>query len=263
VLLRRRAEPRLAETVALGLIQGAAELLPVSSSAHTELVPWLLGWEHARLEGARRKEVAVALHAGTAVALAARRPRLSPSLLVVSTLPPAIAALAWEDVVERRLGTPRAMASGLVAGSVALVVSDRALEQRNASEAGAVDALWLGLAQAAALAPGVSRSGATRSVARARGFTRAAAVELSAGVALPVLVGATVLKGVRLAQRRPPAAAMAAIGAGMAASALSTLVALRLQRRVALPASVWAAYRVALAGAVIVADRRVRHNRSR
>jgi len=260
---RRRPEPRLIETVALGLIQGPAELLPVSSSAHVELLPWLLGWDHARLDGARRKEVAVALHAGTAVALAARSPRLPVSLLVAATLPPAVAALAWEDVIERRLGTPRALALGLLAGSAALVLSDRAPERRAAPEAGIADAVWLGLAQASALLPGVSRSGATRSVARARGFTRAAAVELSAGVALPVLVGAAVLKGVRLAQRRPPVKAMRAFGAGAAASALSTLGALRLQRRVSVPPAVWAAYRTGLAAAVIVADRRVRHNRSR
>jgi undecaprenyl-diphosphatase len=263
LLPRRRPEPRLVETVALGLIQGPAELLPISSSAHVELLPWMLGWQHARLDGARRKEVAVALHAGTAIAMAARSPRLPPLLLIAATVPPAAAALAWEDVVERRLGTPRAMAVGLLAGSAALVLTDRAPERRSSQEATVADAAWLGLAQAAALAPGVSRAGATRSVARARGFTRVAAVELSAGVALPVLIGAAVLKGVRLAQRRPPAGAMTAFGAGMAASAFSTLAALRLQRRVSVPPAIWAAYRTGLAAAVIAADRRVRHNRSR
>ncbi len=97
------------------------------------------------------------------------------------------------------------MAAGLVAGSVALVASDRAPQRRDASGATLRDALWIGLAQATALIPGVSRSGATRSAARTLGFTREAAAELSTEVALPILVGATVLKGVRLAQRRPPA----------------------------------------------------------
>ena len=251
--------PRRAEAVALGLIQGPAELLPVSSSAHVELLPWLLGWEHARLDGAQRKELAVALHAGTAVALAARRPRLRPALLAAATLPPAVAGLLFEDVVEQRLGTPAAMAFGLVAGSAALVASDRAPEARPAREAGVVDGLWLGLAQAAALAPGVSRSGATRSVARARRFSRAGAKELSTEVALPILVGASVLKGVRLAQRRPAAAELATLAAGAMASAVSTAAALRLQRRASVPPAAWAAYRTALAVAVL----RVRHNRSR
>ena len=251
--------PRPAEAVALGLIQGPAELLPISSSAHVELLPWVLGWEHAALDGARRKELQVALHAGTALALAAGRPRLRPVLLAAATLPPAVAGLLLEDVVERRLGTPAAMAFGLLVGSVALVASDRVPERREASEAGVADGLWLGIAQASALAPGVSRSGATRSLARARGFTRPAAKALSAEVALPVLVGATLLKGVRLAQRRPSAGETAALAAGAMAAAASTAVALRLQRRASLPPAAWAAYRTALAIAVL----RIRHNRSR
>jgi undecaprenyl-diphosphatase len=251
--------PRPAEALALGLIQGPAELLPVSSSAHVELLPWLLGWEHARLDGAQRKELQVALHAGTAVALAAGRPRLRPGLLAAATLPPAVAGLLLEDVVEQRLGTPASMAAGLVAGSIALVASDRVPERREAGEAGLADGLRLGLAQAAALMPGVSRSGATRSVARALGFTRPAARELSADVALPILVGATVLKGVRLAQRRPHPREAATLAVGALASAASTAVALRLQRRASVPPAAWAAYRVALAAAVL----RIRHNRSR
>jgi undecaprenyl-diphosphatase len=256
-------EARLPETVALGLLQGPAELLPISSSAHVELLPWLLGWEIASLDGARRKEVGVALHAGTAVTLAVRRRVLRLPLLVAATVPPALAALMLEDVVERHLGTPRAMAAGLLAGSAALVASDRVAGTRAAGDARLADGLWLGLAQTAALVPGVSRAGATRSISRARGFTQPAAVELSAEVALPIMVGATVLKGVRLAQRRPPRQAVVALGAGAATAALSTAAALRAQRRVSAPPAVWAVYRAVLAGVVIAADRRVRHNRKR
>ena len=252
--MRRRPEARIAETVALGLIQGPAELLPISSSAHVELLPWLLGWDVARLDGARRKEVGVALHGGTALALRPGR----PALMLVATVPPAVAGYLLEDLVERRLGTPRAMAVGLLAGSALLVVCDRAPGHRAAADATAADAVWLGLAQAAALVPGVSRSGATRSAARALGFTREAAAALSAEVALPVLAGATVLKGVRLAQRRPPARTVSALAAGAAAAFASTSAALRLRRREP-PAAVWAAYRAALAAAVLAADRRVRH----
>ena len=99
-MLRPPAEPSLTETVALGLLQGPAELLPISSSAHVELLPWLLGWEHARLPGDRRKEVEVALHAGTAVALLAVRGRSAlrrPGLLAWSALPAAAAGLALEE----------------------------------------------------------------------------------------------------------------------------------------------------------------------
>jgi undecaprenyl-diphosphatase len=260
--VRQPAErgPRPADTVALGLLQGPAELLPVSSTAHLELLGARLGG-YARLGAAARKELAVALHAGSAAALAAGglpgRERLA--LLAVATAPAALAGYALERPIERRLSAPGAMAAGLVAGSVALVAADRAPQRRDASEAGLADALWLGLAQAAALAPGVSRSGAVRSAARARGFTRAAAAELAAETALPVLAGATALKGARLVARRPGARELAALGAGAVAAALSTAAARAAVRRVEPPAFVWAAYRVALAGAVC-SDRRVRHN---
>ena len=117
---------RRAETIALGLLQGPAELLPVSSSAHVGLLPWALGWRHAALPGAERKEVEVALHAGTALALALverRRPRWA--LLAAATVPPALAGLLLERPIEARLGTPPTIAAGLLAGSVAMVLADR------------------------------------------------------------------------------------------------------------------------------------------
>ena len=255
--MRPRAEPRLADTVALGLVQGPAELLPVSSTAHVELIGRRLRG-YAGLDAAARKELAVALHAGSALALAAGGPpgRDRLALLALATAPAALAGLLLEGPVERRLSAPGAMAAGLVAGSVALVAADRRPQARAAEEAGLADALWLGLAQAAALAPGVSRSGAVRSAARARGFTRGAAAELAAETALPVLAGATALKGFRLVARRPAARELAALGAGAAAAALSTAAARSLGRRAEPPAVVWAAYRTALATAVLA----VRHN---
>ena len=121
---------RRAEVVALGLLQGPAELLPVSSSAHLAALPWLLGWEHARLDAERRKEVEVALHAGAALALLVglRRELLAqrPQLLALSLAPPVAAGLAGERFIERRLGGPRSLAAGLLAGSAALVLADRA-----------------------------------------------------------------------------------------------------------------------------------------
>jgi undecaprenyl-diphosphatase len=255
-VLRRAAEPELIETIALGLLQGPAELLPISSSAHAELLPWLLRWKHARLADERRKEVEVALHAGTALALVAARGRWAmrrPVLLALATVPPALAGLVLERPIERRLGSPGAIACGLLGGSVALVLADLAPARRHADQAGSADALWLGAAQAAALVPGVSRSGATIAAARLRGFAREDAALLSQEVALPVLVGAAALKGLRLAQRRRGSGALAA-GAGAAAA--STFAALRLVRRPG-PLWAWAAYRAAIAAAVL----RVRENR--
>jgi undecaprenyl-diphosphatase len=253
-----RADPRLGETVALGLLQGPAELLPVSSSAHVALLPWALGWRHAALPGAARKEIEVALHAGTALALAAGGPGLRRwRLLIAGAAPPAVAGLLLERVVETRLGTPRSIAAGLLAGAVAMTVADGRPGRRSAQEAGSADGWWLGVAQALALVPGVSRSGATRAAARSRRFGRADAAELSREVALPVLAGAAALKGLRIARRRPGAATGRALGAGAAAAWVSTSAALRASRAGLdeVPLATWAAYRALLAVAILWHDR--------
>jgi undecaprenyl-diphosphatase len=241
---------RPAETVALGLLQGPAELFPISSSAHVGLlIP-------RDLPPAARKEIEVALHLGTAVALALSE-REAPrwGLLAAATVPPALAGLAFERLVEERLGTPPTIAAGLLAGAAAMVAADRVPARR--TEPGLADGLALGLAQAAALFPGVSRSGATRAVARARGFGRADAAALSREVALPVLAGAAVLKGYRLARRRPAARELRALAAGAVAAALSSAAALRAERAVAAdaPLAAWAAYRALLAVLVVWHDR--------
>ena len=244
---------RRTEAIALGLLHGPVELLPVSSSGHVTAAPWLLGWEVSRDDGARRKELDVALHAGTALALlltvsreTLRRPRFA--LLAAGVLPPALAGLLLQDPIERRLGTPGTLAAGFLAGGAALALADLAPDGREAGDADWRDGLWLGLAQCAALWPGVSRSGATLAVARARGFARADASRLSWEVGLPVLVGAAVRKR----PRREPEAAVAAF-----ASTLLTARAIGLERH--RPLWPWSAWRAALAAAVLG----VRQNRAR
>jgi undecaprenyl-diphosphatase len=208
-----RALP-LRHALALGLLQGPTELLPVSSSAHTTLLPLIAGWPYGDLGGPQRKSFEVALHAGAGIALAIdmrgdlRRqiaeldgPR--SGFLALSVLPPALTGLAFGEAIERRLGGPRSIAAGLVLGAVAMAAADLAGGRpgRGAEAAGPLDGLALGLAQAAALVPGVSRNGATVTAARARGFGRGAARALSWDAALPVIVGATGLQGTRLARR--------------------------------------------------------------
>jgi undecaprenyl-diphosphatase len=234
---------RRAEAIALGLLQGPAELLPISSSAHVGLLADRLG-----LAGAERKELEVALHAGSALALAQWPRRWE--LLIAATAPPAAAGFAFERFVEERLGTPRTIAAGLVAGAIAMTAADRTPPRR--VEPDVVDGVWLGVAQALALIPGVSRSGATLTAARARGFGRTEAAALSREVALPVLAGATALKGLRLVQRRPGRETLITLALGAAASALSTAAAKRVPQT---PMSVWAAYRAALAVVIVWQDR--------
>src|SRR4051812_38308023 len=173
------------EAAALGALHGAAELLPVSSSAHVAAVPWLLGWEP------RDKAFEVALHAGAAAALAPELLRAlpGPRTVALSLAPPVIAGYVLERPIEERLGGPVPLAGGLIAGALALATADRMPEARHRAGAEVAwrDALALGFAQATALAPGVSRTGATLAAARARGFSRPAASALSFGVAGPVL----------------------------------------------------------------------------
>ncbi len=247
------------EALALGLLHGPVELVPVSSSGHVAAVPWLLGWEVAGWDGERRKELEVALHAGTALALliVARPARLRPGLLAAAVLPPALAGLALERRIEQRLGTPVTLAAGLLAGGLALVLADRVEPTRSAEEAGARDGAWLGLAQAAALIPGVSRSGATLAAARWLGFSRADASRLSWEVALPVLLGATGLKASRVTPTSRGTVPLY-VGAGAAfASTLATAGAIGIERRA--PLWPWAAWRAGLAAAILA----VRQNRGR
>lgn len=256
---------RTRDAIALGLLHGPAELLPVSSSGHVAVVPWLCGWPYSLLDGELRKAFEVALHAGTATALliglrdevgeAARElDRWRIQLVVLSFVPPAVVGFAFERPIERRLGTPATVAAGLALGSLAMAAADAAGSgRRRRAEAGACDALCLGLAQACALMPGVSRNGATLAAARARGFARADASLLSRHVALPIIVGATLLKGTRLARRGLPAGTAGAFGAGIVASFATTLLSIRIIRAVESDRSLlpYAAYRLLLAGLVL------------
>src|SRR3954449_5411414 len=147
--MRRRPDADTLHVVALGLLQGVAEVVPVSSSAHVAAVPWLLGWPVADWPPARRKELEVALHAGAALALAPALLRLlpGPRTLALSLAPPVVLGFLLERPIEEELG-PNALPWGLLTGAAALALADRA-PTRAPCEPGP----WLGLAQAAALVP--------------------------------------------------------------------------------------------------------------
>ena len=253
-----------ARAVALGTVQGPAELLPVSSSAHLTLVPWLAGWDWDDLDPEARKSFEVALHAGAAAALLIGQRRLiaeelrqfdtrRAAVVALSFVPPAIVGYGLERQIERRLGGPRTTAVGLAAGAIAMAIADRRPQERGPGDVMPADGLALGLAQATALAPGVSRNGATLAAARWRCFTRQHANLLSRTVALPVIVGATVLKGVRLRRRGIEPGLGRAMAVGVAASFASTLASQKLIDLVERDRALWpyAAYRLGLAGAVL------------
>lgn len=247
----------------LGTLHGPAELLPISSSGHIAVIPWLLDWDYHQVDPELRKAFEVALHAGTAAALLIMlRTEVSDALhdmslrvvelIALSFVPPAIVGYTLERPIERHLGTPATIALGLVVGSVAMARADRSPQTRTSREAGAADALWLGAAQACALLPGVSRNGATLAAARRRRFTREDANRLSRHVALPVIAGATLLKTVRLARRGLPPRSAVPIAAGAAASFASTLGSTWLIRQVERDRSLlpYAVYRLGLAAVI-------------
>ena len=259
--------------VVLGIVQGPAELLPVSSSAHIVLIPWLADWEWEAIDPEVRKSFEVALHAGAAAALLIGQRRLIAEelrefdargaiVLALSFLPAAVVGYKLERPIERHLGGPRATAVGLLAGAAAMLAADTRPQLRGRGEAGAGDGIVLGVAQAAALAPGVSRNGITLAAARWRRFSRDQANLLSRTIALPIIVGATALKGVRLARRGTSAELRSSMALGATASFVSTLASQRLIHLVERDRALWpyAAYRAGLA--VVVLNRLRRKNAS-
>ncbi len=241
----------------------------MSSSGHVSLIPWFAGWRMDDLDPETGKSFEVALHTGTAVALLiAQRGAVVSELrrldarraaaVALSLLPPAIVGYGLERHIERRLGGPRTIAAGLVAGSVAMLLADRAPQERTEDDLGPADGLALGVGQAAALFPGVSRNGAAVAAARWRHYRRADANLLSRIVALPVILGATGLKGGRMRNRGLDRSTSTAIASGAAASFVSTLVSERLMSLTDRDRSPWpfAAYRLALAAAIVT---RLRH----
>ena len=228
------------------------------------MLPRLLGWNRDEIDPELEKSFEVALHAGTALAmLALRRSELrlevgnmDPSriaFLVLSFVPAAVVGYLFEREIESRLGGPLSTAAGLALGAAAMALADTGPQVRRAEEAGPLDGLGLGLAQAAALMPGVSRNGATLTAARLARFTRRDANRLSRTVALPVIAGASLLKGVRLARRGLSRRQGRWLAIGTATSFISTLVSNRMIELVERDSALlpYALYRVAFAAVIL------------
>ena len=204
------------QAIILGIVQGFSEFLPISSSGHLLLVPWLAGWEE--LDPSVKKSFDVALHLGTLVAVLAyfwkdvstlvvagtklvftrQRPVTTDGrlawLFVLATLPAAAVGALFEDQIDSRLGGPVVIGVSLILFGVLLAWADRRLGARKAEDFTVKDALTVGAAQALALNPGTSRSGITMTAARFIGFDRDAAVRISFLMSIPVIFGAVVFK---------------------------------------------------------------------
>jgi undecaprenyl-diphosphatase len=271
----------LRHAIALGAVQGPSELLPVSSSGHTALLPAMLGWPYPTLRSDHRKAFEVALHVGGAAGIVAASPagRPAPSVRLlrvprpgrcrglafrsagtaVTALPAVLGGLFLRRQIEDRLGGPRSVAMAQVVAGAALGTADRLPACRAAADARPIDALLLGVGQAAALVPGVSRSGGVLVAARLLRFRRADAAALAWRAALPVVLGAAVLQIARLAREGLPAELEGPFAAGAAAAFASTVASAPLARVTLSGASLApiAAYRVTLGvGALLLLRRR-------
>lgn len=200
------------QALVLGIVQGLTEFLPISSSAHLALTPWLFGWQDPGLA------FDVALHFGTlitvlwyfknewamliraAVGIVRTRRVESPSerrviFLIIATIPGGIAGLLLEKKAETVFRAPSLIAINLIVMGILLWAIDRlARQERDLDSMQGRHALSIGLAQVLALLPGVSRSGATISAARGLGFHRESAAVFSFLMSMPIIAAAVILK---------------------------------------------------------------------
>ncbi|HZD79396.1 MAG TPA: undecaprenyl-diphosphate phosphatase [Actinomycetota bacterium] len=250
----------------LGITQGITEFAPVSSSGHLILVPWFFGWSILK-DPILNKTFDVALHVGTLIGallyfrndvvryLAAwirsiRGRRMATVderlawVLVIGTIPGAVAGAAFSNLIETRLGQPWLIASMLVVFGVVLVAVDRMVAARSSrsvamagdgatvmvdgvargrtiEDVGIRDGVIVGVAQAVALQPGVSRSGVTITAARAVGLEREPAARFSFLLSLPIIAGAGVFKGAELVREGMPPGMAGPFLWGMISAAVS------------------------------------------
>jgi undecaprenyl-diphosphatase len=239
--------------IILGLVQGFSEFLPISSSGHLALVPWLFGWnDFADVANGDSIEKAfdTALHLGTLVAVLfylradlvgyvreGIRIVVSPQradkqmgkrawLFVASAIPAGIAGAIGQQWITDKLGTPVLIAVSLVVFGLVLLWADRQQGTRDVSTFTRKDALLIGLAQVLALNPGTSRSGITITAARKFGFSRDAAARVSFLMSVPVIGGAVVFSLVKLVRDGIPDGLIAPMIAGIIAAGVSGWVAM-------------------------------------
>jgi undecaprenyl-diphosphatase len=237
------------EAILLGVVQGLTEFLPISSSGHLILVPWLQDYTFLQENEAFHRTFDVALHAGTLVAvityfsgdLAAMARGVLVSLrtrsietsdqrlgwaIVVGTIPAVIVGGLGENWIDENLGEPWMIAILLIVFGLVLAVADRLPQRRRVETLSVREGLYLGTAQALALAPGVSRSGVTISAGRFLGLDRDSAARFAFLLLVPAVAGATVLKAFGAIEDGLPDGVVGPMIAGTIASAISSYAAI-------------------------------------
>lgn len=224
----------LLRAAVLGIVQGLAEFLPISSSGHLILVPALFGWDDQGLA------FDVGLHLGTLLALltyfwrdwytmavhglrdlgshGARYREFAPEsqllwLIALGSIPAAVVGLLFDDWIEENVRQPWVVAVALAVVATIMLFADRLSKRtRTIEDVGVRDAVLIGFAQALALIPGVSRSGATITAALFRDFSRDAGARFAFLLGTPAFVGAAALKAPDLAEMSSDEAGQLAVG---------------------------------------------------
>lgn len=250
------------QALVLGVVQGLGEFLPISSTAHLIIIPWLLGWPEHSLT------FDVALHLGTLLALVAffwkdlmglilhglrgtrtREGRLA-WYLVVAAIPGGLAGFTLEKYAESSFRSPPLIATMLLVMGLILYLADtNAWKRKSLEQVGLLDAALVGVSQAFAIIPGVSRSGVTMTAGLLTGMTREAAARFSFLLSAPLVFGAALykLKDIRPADVNLPF--LVGIGASAVVGALAIGFLLRYLRRESFALFVW--YRVVIAAVIL------------
>src|ERR1700760_4344458 len=232
------------EALLLGVVQGLTEFLPISSSGHLILVPWLQDYTFLTDNESFNKTFDVALRAGTLTAaiaffrlevwrllvsffgvlrrrtIATREERLAIAI-AIGTVPAVIAGGLASDFIDEHLGEPWMIALQLIFFGALLDWADRRPQVRPLEGSKLGDGLWIGIAQVLALAPGTSRSGITITAARWRGLDRDAAARFSFLLLIPIVAGATLFKGISAVDEGLPPGVGGPMVVGVLASAIS------------------------------------------
>ncbi|MFA5339971.1 MAG: undecaprenyl-diphosphate phosphatase [Candidatus Omnitrophota bacterium] len=187
----------LFQSIILGIVQGVGEFLPISSSAHLIVVPWLFGWQEHSLA------FDVALHAGTLAAVLAYfwrdwfgiiRGRLL-WYIIVASVPGAVIGKLLEEKAETVFRSPLLIAFAMSVFAVIFYFIDRySRKTRTLKSLNFIDSVLIGISQALAIVPGVSRSGVTMATGIGLKFDRETAARFSFLLSAPIIIGATVLK---------------------------------------------------------------------
>lgn len=237
------------QAILLGIIQGITEFLPISSSAHLVIVPHLLGWslpaEQAFLFDVlvqTASMLAVITYfwkellgmAGALVRGLAKgkpfeeQPARMGWLLVLATVPAGLVGLTIKDLIEAAFANPLISAYFLLATAGLLIAAEKlGTRSRQIEALGWVDALWIGLSQAIAILPGISRSGATITGAMYRGFERRGAAHFSFLMAIPIMLAAGLLASRDLIQYGVGSDLLSVFLPGMLASAAVSYISIR------------------------------------